>query len=607
VKRFLTNTGVLVALAAAAALSGPSAADAATFSATPVNLATLVEFTVALPLRNEAELDQLIALQGDETSPYYHHFLTPEQFAARYGPSPAAFALAASGLRARGFAVGDFESQSFVVRGTAAQVQSTFGARIGMLTNDGAPRLAARTPLQLPAELRAVNATVIRLDALPLPRPDIRVAPFNRYATDGPYWFTDLKQAYHDASYTVAKGSGTHIATLGDSDFSSADATAYFKFEGLASGSGYLGPAPSISHLLLTGYTPFNPNNDTAFEANLDVQQAAGAAPGASVTGVSVAADNFYGAYQYLVKSNKYDIVSTSYGGCELEYTAAYNGGTSFTSILKSYNTVFKQGNAQGITFVFSSGDSSGLACPQVGYFGAPTSTKYKDVAGVNFWADDPNVTAVGGTNLITTHSSTTLASNYTSESEYADTIGNDDPYGTGNVVTNALWGSGGGVSVVWTKPSYQTAFTKVAGRSVPDVAMDMAGCLSSSWKCGTGNSPATGAIIVALGVASCGCFYEAGGTSASAPEFAGLLAVKVAAGKSRLGNANTYIYKLAASNATGKYFHQGIPGKNGVVTVSKGTLGYNPITGVGTPIDTNFLKLPTVAAAGNPRTASNP
>jgi len=567
-----------------------------------LNRATPIEFTVALPLRNEAELDELIELQGDENSPVYHHYLSPEQFAARYGPSPQAFNVAIRELSSRGFAVGNFSTDSFEVRGTVAQVESTFGVHVEPQLRVGAQGLVVRTPLVLPAGLRAVNATILRLDAIPLPKPDSvwlpLPSPQNINGKFGPYWFADLKEAYHDVSYKVERGVGAHIATLGDSDFSSSDAKLYFADYGL--GSGELGPEPSVSHLKYSGCSAFSTSSNTSFEANLDVQQAGGAAPGASITGACVSGDNFLGAYASLVKGNKYDIISTSYGGCELSYTAAYGGSSS---TLKAYNNVFKQGNAQGITFVFSSGDSSGLPCPQVGYFGSKTTKLFKDVAAADFWASDPNVTGVGGTNLQTSYIKGSYDSTYVAESEYADTIGKDDPYGRGNYVSNAIWGSGGGVSVIWAKPSYQTKFTTVSHRSVPDVAMDMGGCLQPTWKCGTGNVSGVGALVVALG----GKLYGAGGTSASAPAFAGLLAVKVGECKCRLGNANTYIYAEAAQNTTGKYFHEGIPGHNGVITVAKGKLGYNTITGVGSPIDTNFLKLPTAAIASTPGTASNP
>jgi subtilase family serine protease len=564
---------------------------------------TPMEFTVALPLRNEGELDQLIALQGDERSPLYHHFLTPEQFAARFGPTQASFASAMGAMRARGFSVGNVGTQSFEVRGSAAQVESAFGVRLEPAIRRAQARIIVRTPLRLPNELLAQHATVMRLDALPLPQPDSVKIPLNRYSTSGDYWFDDLKQAYHAVSYESLKGTGARIATVGDSDFSSSDAALYFKHEGLFTGTGSLGPAPVPSHILLKGYQPFSASSDTSFEANLDVQQAAGAAPGATVIGVSVDPNNFYGAYAYLIKNNTLDIVSTSYGGCELLYTAAYNGGTDYTSILKSFNAEFKQGNAQGITFVFSSGDSSGLPCPQLAYFTSTTGGSYKETKAVDFWADDPNVTAVGGTNLITSFTKGSLASTYVSESELYDLIGKGDPYSTGNTVSNQIWGSGGGVSTIWPKPSYQNNFTNVAYRSVPDVAMDMGGCLQSSWHCAAGNAPGVGALVVALG----GQLDGAGGTSASAPAFAGLLAVKVGASKSRLGNANTYIYGMAAANATNGAFHQGIEGNNGVVAVAKGSVGYNPITGVGTPIDNNFLRYPSITLAGAPQTATNP
>src|SRR5581483_6236595 len=94
---------------------------------------------------------------------------------------------------------------------------------------------------------------------------------------------------------------------------------------------------------------------------------------------------------------NKADVVNSSFGLCELYYTKAYNGGQDFTSIVQLQHDIFRQGNAQGITFVSASGDSGAYGCVD------PTGSFY--VKGVQNPADDPNDTAVGGTNLVTTFS----------------------------------------------------------------------------------------------------------------------------------------------------------------------------------------------------------
>jgi hypothetical protein len=102
-------------------------------------------------------------------------------------------------------------------------------------------------------------------------------------------------------------------------------------------------------------------------------------------------------------------------------------------------------------------------------------------------------------------------------------------------------------------------------------------------------------------------------GTSLSSPELAGLLAVKIGATGKRLGNVNGYIYQVAAADAAlppnfpALYFHQGIPGFNGIVNTVGSGRGYSPIVGVGTPYAENFLGLPNGELAGDPQTISNP
>ncbi len=592
-RRYLSRAAA--ALAVATAASFPLNSNAAQ------SPGAHVEFDVSLPLRNVAELDRLIALQGDETSPLYHRFLTPAQFAARYGPAAATVDAAIAALRARGFGVGRVGAQSLHVRGNLAQVESAFAIRVDAMRS-ASLRPVVRGALRLPSELQAAGATIVGLDAVPDPLPASRAVPLSANGAYGFYWFTDLKQAYQSPSYVVDRGSGVTVATVNESDFRDSDAALYFRTQAGYAGDGSSAPNPEIRHLYLSGAAGFNPKSMASFEADLDVQQVAGGAPGATV--INIDTGDFFDTYSYIVSKNDVDIVSTSYVGCELSVTPAYTGGYDDSGELRSYNALFKQGNAQGITFVFSSGDWGGRMCPEPGYFGKGTGKIYKDVPSVGFWADDPNVTAVGGTVLETTPGWGVRAASYVGESEYASWIGKDDMFGTGNYVDNEIWGSGGGVSVVWPRPPYQAGFTKAPGRSVPDVAMDMSGCiLSSAPACLDPKAPSGGWRFIGWN----GKIWGAGGTSASAPEFAAQLALDVAARKSRLGNVNAALYKLAASNATGHYFHQGIPGWNGVVSVAKGQRGYNAITGLGSPIGTNFMRIPATMAAGDPGTPSNP
>ncbi len=570
-----------------------------------------VDLDIHIPLRNSAQLDALIANQSNRSSPLFHHFLSPAQFRANFGPATASVNTLVTVLRARGLPVTTVSSQLVHVHATAASVGAAFKTQLNLVRkSDGTVSVAPATALTLTPELITAGASVSGLATGHTPRPYLARAqqgPANRYAAIGPYWFDDLKQAYDYPGYGVANGKGVTVATLGESDFSSADEKAYFAHELL--GPGGLDPKPRIEHLLLGGQYKFDPNNGASDEADIDVQEVGGSAPGARVLGTSIngPGEAFLAAYEYFDETNIADIVSTSYGECELYYTAAYNNGIDLTSVLKAYHDIFRQGNAEGITFVFSSGDNAGRECGPPAYFGPPTGAVYPSVAGTGIWVDDPNTTGVGGTNLLTTVSATTLASKYVSENELADAIVTPiDIEGTGNYLSNYFWGSGGGVSTIFNKPAYQNLVNTGANmRAVPDVSMMMGGCPNYGPGITVNCNPNDSYGVFVVGGQLAGFI----GTSLSAPEFAGLLAVFESSQNSRLGNVNTLLYSEAAANGSiaDGFFHQGIPAYNGVTTVAAGATGYNTINGVGTPLTRNVVLLPLANAAHDPQTPSNP
>jgi subtilase family serine protease len=107
--------------------------------------------------------------------------------------------------------------------------------------------------------------------------------------------------------------------------------------------------------------------------------------------------------------------------------------------------------------------------------------------------------------------------------------------------------------------------------------------------------------------VAIAGGLYAVVGTSASAPDFAGLLALKIERYGTRLGNENPEIYVLAALQNAGlpiSFYHDDVAGYNGLYTTKK---GYNRVLGNGSVIGINFLLAPQVPAAGTPQSPSNP
>ncbi|MBV8153430.1 MAG: S8 family serine peptidase [Candidatus Eremiobacteraeota bacterium] len=567
-----------------------------TLRAAPQGVRTYVH----LPLRNRTELERLVAQQSDRKSPLYHHFLTVAQFRAQYGPASADLEAAARALRRDGFKT-TVTSQGVVADAPRQTVENVFRLHLRERSNasglHGIVPLASDRAPTLPAELARVHAQVAAFAPVPLAKTmhlmlgKAPAGPDNRYGPNAPfYWFDDLKQAYAYPSYTSANGAGRTIAVVAASDFLDSDVAAYFGHEGLA--------VPNIVRRPVDGGSPpFNINSGFSDEVSLDVQQSAGSAPGATVM-VYEAPDatftpSFVDMYTAINEDNQADVVSTSFGLCELFFLASYNNGQDFTYLLKMFHDLFLQGNSQGITFVESSGDNGaqGGDCTD--------TTGANAVFGVSAWADDPNVTGVGGTNLVTSSIPKSLQSTYVSENAYADQFAPGQGFANG-----ALWGSGGGVSVLWPKPLYQYfVHTGASTRAVPDIAMMMGGCpVGSAPPCGTSAiASQRSAFVTALG----GGLYLLIGTSGSSPEFAGLQAIQDQTLGGRAGNVNYLIYGLAAfgSVGNGPVFHNNIPGNNGYPSHR----GYNFVVGNGTPYAAQYALQPFAPLAGNPQTPSNP
>ncbi len=560
-----------------------------------------VQVAVHLPLRNVKELDALIAASSDQKSPQFGHFLTPQQFAERYGPAKADVAAAESALRGMGFQT-QSTAQNVFAAAPQATVERAFGVKIQPADGKRSTTSIDRAP-RVPAALAKVGATVAiksfvyqphSLLAGPAGNPT--QYPDNRYGPDGPYWFTDLKEAYGYPSFKSLNGSGRTIGIVMATDVQDSDITSYFHHEAFDS----FAPIPTIEHDKVNGGAPFGGvGNGASVEATLDAQQSQGSAPGAHVILYSLpdlSQDNILAGYDQVINENRADIVTSSFGLCELYYTAAYNGGQDFTFYMDAFHDAFRQGNAQGITFLASSGDHGSYECADV-------ANTMKIQQGVSNPANDPNVTAVGGTNLVTTaiplpsaspapNPPDAYTSRYVRENAYDDQF---NPAYSG--YPNDIWGSGGGVSVYFSKPVYQYFVNtrNAKQRTTPDIAMHMGGCpFGAITPCG----PDRSADIVRINNLNYGVI----GTSASSPEFAGLLAVtEQSLGGVRLGNANVFIYGEAALLGTHVFRHP--PGNNGYPTHPD----YDYVVGNGTPKASDFLLRPYLPQTGDPMTPSNP
>ena len=637
----LLTTSSLVALAQPGA---PPAPPGPRQPASPPKLKILgpvpgsqpVEFDVVLPLSNSAGLDALLADQQNSTSPKFHKWLKPAEFAARFGASQQAVNAAASTLKQFGLQVMP-QSRSLHVAGTAAQVNMAFNVSLVLAANAaGQQQLVANGPLTPPAALSLGGAVVSAFNpsgfqAMPMVHRSSG-GYMNRssggYGQGGNsssrpgYFYNDLKQAYGYPSYEATTtgegkgnprldGTGATVAVVMASDVLDSDISALFDQTNFKTTSGQPSDPKLFGRRPVNGGAIFSTTSGASEEATIDVEQVLGGAPGAQVIlydPPDLSDQSLISTYTAIVNDDIADVVSMSFGQCELYYTAAYNNGIDQTAILKIFSELFRQGNAEGITFIAASGDAGGLGCVNSEYFSGGSG---QFTTGVSVPAADPNVTSVGGTNLITAAAVGGSDFTYVRENTWSDPELASDPFGVGVNASGGLWGSGGGVSTLYAKPSYQTLVGtgSLSFRTVPDIAMEMGGCPDSvQGSCnggdvgldGSGNTERS-----SLNVVFDGQLDSVVGTSAAAPELASAVALLVET-QGRQGNLNPYLYMLARRQASGgaTYFHQSIPGFNGIASSSG---SYNLMTGNGTPDVAALIGLTNIVRAGTPRSPSNP
>lgn len=566
-------------------------------------------FDIYIPLQNRSALEKLELAQHTPGNAQYHKWLKPAEFNARFAPDKTTLAAITRELHAKGLEVTESHTHSIRVTGSVRAIEQAFSTSLSRARfASGREVLAASTELKMTPALAAVHAVVPDFAGInhmqAIARPNGKVMPQNREGKYGGYWFTDLKQAYDWPSYKAYTGKGVTIGILMEAGYSKADTDAYFAHEKLAT--------PKITEVNIDGAQPYDSKNPfNSAEVQLDIQQSGGMAPGASIIHYNIPDlydSTILGALTAILEGDSTvngdvaDVVSMSFGGPELFYTRAYNGGRDFTGFLQIFDDMFAQGNAQGISFVASTGDGGALSIPPLACF----QPKAKPGCGTEQFsvespASSPHVTGVGGTNLTTTadpKDPTDLNSAYVGESAYFDKLASDIFYGT--PVSGAIWGSGGGKSVFYKAPAFQSLVkTGSPMRTVPDLSLHMGGCPSGAvTPCAAVDS------FDWVGIA--GKFYGFIGTSASAPDFAGLTALKIERLGTRLGNQNFEIYALAAAQAAGEgdaVFHQNIKGNNGYTAKA----GYNLVLGNGTVRGRDFILAPTAPRAGVPQTPTNP
>lgn len=519
-----------------------------------------MDVLVSLKLRNAPQLDAFLRNVQNPGSAQYHHFLTPQQFAAQYGPSPQQVQQVEAYLRAQGLQVTSVASNRLLIRatGTGAVLQRAFNTRINDYSHNGRHFYAPAVAPSVPAALASMVQSVIGLSTAAHFTPHLVPRYIERTgaghgilagrsntqahgaaaANSTPSGFSpqQIATAYNWPSITsTASGSGVTIAivTAESTNLAASDYDGFWNQYGL--------PTHTVNIINVDGSASATGGTD---ETTIDVERSGAMAPGATIDvydANSASLTDFTDAYNQVVTANTAQVLSTSWGTAESNMSS---------STIQADDNIFKQAVAQGISVFAAAGDN-----------GSADSTSSSDAA--DYPASDPYVMACGGTSL-TLGSSNTIAS----ETAWSDT--------------------GGAQSSVFSEPSWQTGtgVPQNGDRNTSDMSMDA--------------DPNTGYSVLLSG-----SWAVYGGTSFVAPQLAGLWADGVAQdGGTRLGQADSAIYGIANTSAYGSDFHDITSGSNGAFSAG---VGWDHPTGWGSPDATNLIASVVSAAGGGGTPAPTP
>jgi hypothetical protein len=557
-----------------------------------------IVLNTGLSTAQQNDMETLLGALQNPASAQYHHWLTQEEFGARFGLSDADLDKVKGWLRSEGFTVERVASSRNAIyfRGTAGQVESAFHTQLRQYGLGQRTHFANATELQVPAGIAQVLLNVRGLNNFrlkpnvqrtsPKMKTEFTYAAGESFLTPGD-WATiyDVLPIY-SAGYD---GTGSDVGVVGQTYAPQVDIDNFRQAAGLtATKLTYVCIDPVTSNC--TGASAISTEGDLG-EADLDIEWSGGIARNAMVhfvyapySDVNRTANSLgvFDALQYAVESYKVPgtgtvlpVISMSYTDCE---SSMYGSSGAIDSGYYNYiMSIGQQANSQGQTIVVASGDSGAAGCDAQGE-AADVPAKYG--AWVNVPDDSPNYTAVGGTALSgdsgdpsaywdQTPEQVVTALQYIPETVWNECSG------------SGLAASGGGVSTVFPQPGWQqtpSGYLGASGRFVPDVAFAAAGGHNSYMYCSEDNDSAAYGKMCANGFWSSGgseesVFYSVGGTSAATPSFAGMLTL-LTQKYGPQGNLNPTLYKLAHNAATYSTVFHDITGGNNVVPCVAGSNG---------------------------------
>jgi subtilase family serine protease len=549
--------------------------------------------TVALRPRDAAALAAYARAVSTPGSPGYRRYLTPAQFARRFGATAAQISAVRRALRARGLTPGAVSrgALSISVKASAARLERAFSVSLTrMALRDGRMTIRASAAPALPASLARTVQSVVGLNTMAAPRPLLVRAPpgssgrgsqsRSHVVTGGPqpcgaasaaapgqqaYTADQIASAYGFSGLYAAgdNGAGITVAVYELEPDDPSDIAAY---------QSCYGSHATVSNVAVDQGAGTGPGTG---EAALDIENLIGLAPDANVlvyqgpnSNSGAPGSGPYDTFSAIINQDRARVVTVSWGQCET--------GLGQTDAAAE-NTLFEQATIQGQSIVAASGDSGAEDCDAGG---ALPQTQ----AAVDDPSSQPFVTGVGGTTL------SALGPRPT-----------ESVWNSGGTVLSGMLqpgASGGGISALWPMPSPQlnaapalnVRTAQAAGsacghpggfcREVPDVAAD--------------GDPATGYLIYWNGKGGItgepAGWQGIGGTSGASPLWAALLALtdgSRACSGAPVGFANPALYE-AAGTAYADDFNDVTTGNNDFTGTNGGRFaagpGYDPATGLGTP-----------------------
>jgi hypothetical protein len=505
-----------------------------------------LRLTIGLPLRNRAELNQLLRNLYNPRSKQYHHYLTPEEFTAKFGPTKKEYQDVINFAKANHLeVVGQHDSRILLdVKAKASAVEKAFHVNLQKYQHPTESR-----QFYAPDREPTIDATLSVLDIIglndytklqPLGHREASAAsglPSSGSQSNGYYLGSDFRNAY--APGVTLTGQGQMVGLFEADAYYASDIAAYEHLANL--------PNVPLINVPIDG---FNNSPDVADpEVSLDIELAIAMAPGLSAVVVFEGPDtvaNWIDILDTMSQSNQIKQLSSSWG---------YTGGTDPNN---SFDSVFISMAAHGQSFFQASGDGDAWYTP--------------------IWvpADSPYVTSVGGTELAMNGA----GASYSSESVWnSGNLGVADAWGPNG---NGYWGSGGGISGVYSLPTWQQGVSMALNggstnkRNIPDVALT------------------SDRVWVQYGLTNSGGFM---GTSCAAPLWAGFMALvnqqAAANGDASPGLINSAIYAIGQSSNYTSCFNDIVTGSNisaGSPTNFYAVSGYDLCTGWGTPKGTALI-----------------